>query len=272
MKQYHVNEIFYSIQGEGDRAGTANVFVRFAFCNLECDDQVMPTQLLVKPEQEEAARAILSSGPRPDDDTLSELTNEFALDFMERATKHAEAINRAGARLDDRVGLAMRIASHAAGFKCDTDFAGGYKLTAAQLLEAAENVAGDCRSVIFTGGEPSLQVDAELMEAFESWYTAMETNGTQHVPDGWLDWLTVSPKTAEHTLRIDHPVSELKYVRNAGQALPNPSLAAKQFFISPACQPDGRINPETMAWCVDMVKRNPDWRLSTQAHKLWAVR
>lgn len=31
-----VNEIFYSIQGEGYHAGTAAVFVRFSGCNLKC--------------------------------------------------------------------------------------------------------------------------------------------------------------------------------------------------------------------------------------------
>lgn len=36
MKVYHISEIFYSLQGEGLRAGTANVFVRFAHCNLKC--------------------------------------------------------------------------------------------------------------------------------------------------------------------------------------------------------------------------------------------
>ncbi len=34
--KYKVNEIFYSIQGEGVRAGTANVFIRMSACNLDC--------------------------------------------------------------------------------------------------------------------------------------------------------------------------------------------------------------------------------------------
>ena len=35
--KYKVNEIFYSIQGEGKNAGTAVVFIRLAECNLKCD-------------------------------------------------------------------------------------------------------------------------------------------------------------------------------------------------------------------------------------------
>lgn len=31
-----INEIFYSIQGEGYRTGTPAVFVRFSGCNLKC--------------------------------------------------------------------------------------------------------------------------------------------------------------------------------------------------------------------------------------------
>ena len=32
-----INEIFYSLQGEGFYTGTAAVFVRFSGCNLTCD-------------------------------------------------------------------------------------------------------------------------------------------------------------------------------------------------------------------------------------------
>ena len=38
MKTYHVNEIFHSIQGEGVRVGIPHVFVRFAHCNLTCNE------------------------------------------------------------------------------------------------------------------------------------------------------------------------------------------------------------------------------------------
>jgi organic radical activating enzyme len=36
VKTYVVNEIFYSLQGEGIRAGTPNLFLRLSRCNLAC--------------------------------------------------------------------------------------------------------------------------------------------------------------------------------------------------------------------------------------------
>ncbi len=35
-KQYRINEIFYSLQGEGRHTGRAAVFIRFSGCNLRC--------------------------------------------------------------------------------------------------------------------------------------------------------------------------------------------------------------------------------------------
>ena len=34
---YRINEIFYSLQGEGFHTGTACVFIRFSGCNLRCE-------------------------------------------------------------------------------------------------------------------------------------------------------------------------------------------------------------------------------------------
>lgn len=36
MRSYAINEIFYSLQGEGNHAGTPALFIRFAGCNLRC--------------------------------------------------------------------------------------------------------------------------------------------------------------------------------------------------------------------------------------------
>lgn len=36
MKRYRVNEVFYTLQGEGANAGRPAVFLRFSGCNLQC--------------------------------------------------------------------------------------------------------------------------------------------------------------------------------------------------------------------------------------------
>lgn len=198
--QYAVNEIFYSVQGEGVRAGTANVFIRFAGCNLTC-------------------------------------------------SRDGEA-----------------------GFDCDTEFTSARKMTAAAILSAVSAFL-PCKAIIFTGGEPALQLTASLCDMFksESYFLAIETNGTYDLSAFNLDWITVSPKTAEHTLR-QKTASEVKYVRRIGQGIPRPQVKATHRLISPACQADGVILPADLAYCIDLIKEFPEWRLSTQQHKLWKVR
>ena len=88
---------------------------------------------------------------------------------------------------------------------CDTDFVGtdgpggGKFATARDLAQAVTNAWPTSdhahRMVVCTGGEPLLQMDADLTRELheQGFYIAVETNGTQIPPEG-IDWLCVSPK------------------------------------------------------------------------------
>jgi 7-carboxy-7-deazaguanine synthase len=198
VKRYQVNEIFYSLQGEGVRAGAPSLFLRFARCNLTC-----------------------------------------------------------------------RTETH--GFDCDTEFVSGRPLTSEEIVAELRTLSKDCEWIVLTGGEPALQVDVELIDALHTagFRLAIETNGSLALPSG-LDWITVSPKVAEHALR-QLTADEVKYVRGYGQAIPQTAVQATHHLISPAFDGD-EISPRTLAWCIRLVQENPTWRLSVQQHKLWKVR
>ena len=90
---------------------------------------------------------------------------------------------------------------------CDTDFigvdgiGGGKFSIAGELASAIEaawltTAAGrHYRYVVFTGGEPLLQLDEALLQALHAlqFEIAVETNGTLPLPAG-IDWVCVSPK------------------------------------------------------------------------------
>ena len=198
MERYLVNEIFYSLQGEGVRAGTPNLFLRLAKCNLAC-----------------------------------------------------------------------KVETH--GFDCDTEFESGRRMTLPEIVAEFRAAGEGCGWVILTGGEPALQADRELIDGLHDagYRLAVETNGSLELPAG-IDWITVSPKVAEHAIR-QRTAHEVKYVRGYGQAIPKTVVTAEHHLISPAF--DGaEVDPRTLDWCIRLCKENPPWRLSVQQHKLWRVR
>ncbi|HEX9746061.1 MAG TPA: 7-carboxy-7-deazaguanine synthase [bacterium] len=125
------------------------------------------------------------------------------------------------------------------------------------------------RFVVITGGEPMLQVDADLVEAFHSkgYKIAIESNGTIPVLDS-IDWITISPK--EGAVLVQKSGSELKYVYPQGDSDPRryESLKFEHFYIQPMDGPDLERNTElSVKFCDD----NPGWNLSLQTHKLLGI-
>lgn len=226
-----INEIFFSLQGEGVRQGRPSIFIRLTGCDMTC------------------------------------------------------------------------------GY-CDTEFESGVEKTPQQLLEMIQDRAAfspynnvQCKEIVWTGGEPSLQLTSETVLFFKKagYYQSIETNGNHLVPME-VDLISLSPKVAEHVIAknfafftfhnpalfVDKdskpvlfnpneppcPKLEVRYVRHKGQlALPTPAVKADYYYISPMF--DGNnINKENLNHCIKLIQENSSsipWTLSVQLHKLIKV-
>jgi 7-carboxy-7-deazaguanine synthase len=162
---------------------------------------------------------------------------------------------------------------------CDTDFVGvdgvgGGKFAAARDVAVAiekEWPRDDYahRFVVFTGGEPGLQVDVALVNSLHErrFRIAIETNGTVGLPLG-IDWVCVSPKA--DTQLVTTSGEELKLVYPQESAAPSrfEHLNFRHFFLSPM---DGPERQKNTALAIEYCRRNPKWRLSIQTHKVIGI-
>ena len=170
-------------------------------------------------------------------------------------------------------GCKAKFACAAAGIKCDTEFESGKDMTLQQLDEWCLDNAKQCKEITWTGGEPTDQLTKEIVEWFKirAYYQAIETSGLNPVPEG-IDFICVSPKVAEHIIKKNFPngVNELRYVRHKGQAIPEPSITATYYWLSP--HSDGfNINSDNLKHCIDLCLQNGKFKLSLQNHKIWNV-
>lgn len=183
-----INEIFYSLQGEGVHTGVPMVFVRFAGCNLHCPF-------------------------------------------------------------------------------CDTDHLRGREMSVAEIVEAASTFAA--RRVVLTGGEPTLQLTAELIDALHraGFKIHVETNGTRLLPAP-VDWLVCSPKEGGEVVATDIDELKVVFVDDGSDYERFLSIPAKVYSLQPCDTGNGETNLRIADAAVDYIKRHPHWRLSLQTHKL----
>ncbi len=164
---------------------------------------------------------------------------------------------------------------------CDTNFADitgphGGRYDEQQLSELIENLwSAEFKGrqepfVVFTGGEPALQLNDKLLDLMKAkgFFTAIETNGTRPLPQG-LDWICVSPK-ANNDLVV-RKGNELKLVWPQQGIDPENLLALDfdHFFI----QPRATKFLERAYWqeALQYVRSHSTWRLSIQMHKVLGI-
>ena len=193
-----INEIFFSVQGEGLHSGTAAVFVRFSGCNLRCPF-------------------------------------------------------------------------------CDTEFSSGEFMSDERIVSEISALIGDAKLIVLTGGEPTLQVDEQLLKKLhsisEGIIVAMETNGTRPIPNG-VDFITFSPKDqyAENAEPVLESCSELKLIFPGADPASYENIKAGHRFLQPCDSGDEQTNRNNMEATVEYVKTHPEWRISIQMHKVLGVR
>lgn len=212
---YSIKEAFYSLQGEGARAGRASVFCRFTGCNL------------------------WSGRERDRADSVCRFCD----------TDFVGSDGQNGGRFGDAEALADHLSA----------------LWPAPVGEAVPYV-------VFTGGEPLLQLDEPLIDAMHErgFEVAVETNGTLVPPSG-IDWLCVSPKGTSRLVVTEG--DELKLVYPQPDALPErfTHLDFRYFYLQPMdlapLQGEGNTMSEAVAYCLRM----PQWQLSLQTHKIAGI-
>jgi len=186
-----VNEIFYSLAGEGIRTGQATIFIRLSKCNLRC-------------------------------------------------------------------------------FFCDTRYDSFTEMDEEHITAEVDKYPAEW--VTLTGGEPTLQDCAKLVQSLKPKHKiSIETNGTKYAC--WLekiDLVTVSPKDMFYPrAKVDERIWSLPFVE-AKFVITRPEDVSSTLKFDKDClrflQPMNN-EPSITAFCVETIKRNPEWRLSLQMHK-----
>lgn len=157
---------------------------------------------------------------------------------------------------------------------CDTDFVGWRRFEEDELVAALMKpwIGKTCvPNVIFTGGEPALQLTASLIDKLKQLNAtvAVETNGTLQLPDAGPYWVTVSPKALEKLVVTEGHEIKLLFPLEGIPPESVEDLDFRYYYLQPI---DDDNYKENLAGAIRYCLNNPKWRLSTQGHKVWGLR
>ena len=131
--------------------------------------------------------------------------------------------------------------------------------------------------VVITGGEPTDHDLIPLVDAIHSTRSLrvhIETSGARAAVGIPVEWITVSPKTADYVIRTAHT---MKLIVRPGMtwrdiAAFDEGTAFFHRYLQPLTMPDGSNNKrEVIDLLLAWDNKDGRWALSTQGHKEWGV-
>lgn len=162
---------------------------------------------------------------------------------------------------------------------CDTNFVGtdgqnGGKFSTPEALcktlkshwPQTSNIAP---YIIFTGGEPALQLDQALVDCCHQhgFIVAIETNGTKPLPQR-IDWVCVSPKADANIIITRGDELKLVYPQDLAKPERFEGLEFEHFYLQPLDGPARLIYTEQV---ISYCKAQPQWKMSLQTHKTLGI-
>jgi 7-carboxy-7-deazaguanine synthase len=153
---------------------------------------------------------------------------------------------------------------------CDTEWETYKEMSVEEIQKEISQYP--CKTIIWTGGEPLLQLTKEILYEFEDYDNILETNGTIKIPTKF-SYITVSPKVNVEILEKNlygYYIEELRYTYPGEiPEFEKVENLAMFYYISPILGLyGGKMDKENIEGAIEYIKTHSDWKLSIQIHKL----
>lgn len=165
----------------------------------------------------------------------------------------------------------------AACFFCDTDFVGGEELTSQDIVTRLKALG--CEHVVISGGEPTLQLDRDLLlEMTQAGFKShIETNGSKDISsyEDLITHISMSPKQdrSKTKLKRAHDVKVLYPYIGPGIDMDSfKDFPAMTFYLQPI-NDITEIDQKNLNKVIEhLVVTKSDFKLSLQLHKVLKVK
>jgi len=243
-KKYGIAEIFTSVQGEGMYTGTRMHFIRFSGCSVG-----------------------------------KKLTDEERPKFLAKEEPHWEYLHAQLPVYREKCTL-----YDGREFLCDTNFQTSKAMSVQEIMDT---IPVGVIHICLTGGEPLDRDLSPLLDELKKkgCVVHIETSGTVHISnvsfpadvlkaliDGWV-WITVSPKygVLDEVLDLANEIKLLVDEDFDLERLPSKVHEHSLVWVQPVNR-EWTIDGENVKRCLKILEQKPQWRISTQMHKIWNVR